>query len=468
MLPLSVRNVMAESKPSDGSLDDVEHVIILMQENRPFDQYFGTLSGVRGFDDPLVHGRSRDHEHERNVFYQPDPKNPDGYELPFHLDTETTSAACPPSLSHAWTAQHASWNGGKMDGWIRAHRKADGDQDGPLTMGYYTRQDLPFYYALADAFTICDSYFCSVMGPTRPNRLYMYSGTIDPDGDAGGPIVANSEVTEGSVSWTTYPERLDDAGVSWRVYWEDYGNLLPYFEQYQNAPTDSSLYRNGVQKHGFDEFANDVKNDDLPQVSWLNGPYHDSEHPSYLPAKGAEYVYNVLDVLASNPDVWSKTALFLTYDENDGYFDHVTPPTPPAGTHGEYLTAPLPDAAGGVAGPIGLGFRVPMLVISPWSQGGWVSSEVFDHTSLLQFLEARFGVREPNISAWRRERCGDLTDTLRLHQADDSFPELNSPKDKLTEEEKACKTKPAPKVPTDQTMPHQEKGGRKHLPARPW
>jgi phospholipase C len=338
-------------------------------------------------------------------------------------------------------------------------------------MGYYTRKDIAFRYALADAFTICDMYFCSVLGPTRPNRHYMFTGQIDPDGNDGGPMIYNREASWGGFSWTTYPERLERAGVSWRVYWEDYGNMLPFFKQYQNASKDSSLYQNGIKPRQFKNFADDVAYNKLPQVSWLFGPFHQSEHPKFLPARGAQYIYTVLETLASNPDVWSKTALFLTHDENDGYFDHVRPPTPPPGTPGEYITAPLPKAAGGIAGPIGLGFRVPTVVISPWSQGGWVSSEIFDHTSLLRFLEARFGVKEPNISAWRRKTCGDLTSTLRMNDKRRSFPVPRSPADKALQEMEACWIKgfkPTPRVPREQTMPRQERGKRKQLASRPY
>lgn len=460
-LPPSLRRAMADAPERPGSLSDIEHVIILMQENRSFDTYYGTLSGVRGFSDAGRPG-------ERTVFFQPDPLNPDGYELPFHLNTRTTSAACAPSLSHAWPVQHSAWNGGAMDNWVPAHRAADGNVKGPMTMGYYKRSDLPFHYALADAFTICDGYHCSVLGPTRPNRLFAQTGTIDPAGAAGGPILKNSEAKPGKLAWQTYPEALQDAGVSWRMYYADYGNMLPFFQNFAQAKPGSALYENGMVPRTLDDFAADVRGGSLPNVSWLNGPYSDSEHPSYLPAAGAMFIYQVLDILASIPRVWAKTVLFLTFDENDGYFDHVTPPTAPGGTPGEYVTvSPLPASAGGTRGPVGLGFRVGTIVISPWSQGGWVSSETFDHTSLLRFAERRFGVEVPHISDWRRHACGDLTSTLRLQHGDVSFPTLPSPAATLALQQQNCATLPAPTVPLDQTMPKQERGGRKRLPSLP-
>jgi len=163
------------------------------------------------------------------------------------MDTMATSAAAVDDLSHAWAVQHASWNGGKMDNWVPAHRASNGNTDGPLTMAYYTRADLPFHYALADAFTICDACHCSVMAPTNPNRLYGWTGTIDPGGKNGGPVIDNSETPP--YTWTTYPERLQAAGISWKNYQEpDTGddNPLAWFAQYQKAPPSSPLYRYGM------------------------------------------------------------------------------------------------------------------------------------------------------------------------------------------------------------------------------
>lgn len=454
-LPASVRQAMADTGPQHGSLNDVEHVIMFMQENRSFDHYFGTLSGVRGFQDPFARSAGA-----RKVFTQQDPKNPDGYTLPFHLDTFTTSAASGPGLSNAWAPTHDCWNNGAMDRWVAGQRVAAGQ----LTMGYFTRADIPFMYALADAFTVCDMYFCSLMGPTQPNRLYELTATIDPDALNGGPDVKG--LPDGSLTWTTYPEVLQQAGISWRLYGTNNGTVLRLFKPFAEAAPGSPLYENGMRPRTLDDFLVDVANDNLPQVTWLNAAFDHSEHAPFLPADGEMAVYQVLEALAAKPDLWAKTVVFLTYDEHGGYFDHVTPPTPPPGTPGEYLTAsPLPADAEGVAGPIGLGPRVPAIVISPWSQGGWVSSEVFDHTSMLRFVEKRFGVPIPNLSAWRRQTCGDMTSTLRLHQIDTSFPDLPSPEATL-EREQQSSTLPPATVPAHQTMPRQERGGRKRLPAQ--
>ncbi len=431
---------IAAVKPAGSDLGAVEHVVMLMQENRSFDHYFGTYRGVRGFDD---HASG-----DPGVFAQLWPANttiePKGRLLPFHLDTASTDAACTFDLSHAWPAQHACWSGGRMDAFVTTHTSADyeGPENGVLTMGYYTRQDLPFYYALADAFTICDAYHCSVLGPTDPNRLFWMSGTNDPDGKGGGPIITTNEFESDkwTVSWATMPEVLEDHGISWRVYNPPgsiyspdsdlsmyvSNNRLLYFRQYRDASTP--LHAAAFSSTFPVDFARDVAKGTLPAVSWLVAPVLPqdmSEHPPAPAARGEYYTHQVLKTLASNPALWAKTVLFLSYDENDGFFDHVAPPTPPPGTPGEFLTVdPLPADAAGVAGPIGLGMRVPMLVVSPFARGGHVFSEVSDHTSQLRFLEERFGVPVPNLSAWRRETTSDLTRSLHLPTSVPGLPVL--------------------------------------------
>ncbi|MGB6616451.1 MAG: alkaline phosphatase family protein, partial [Trebonia sp.] len=242
-LPPNVRHAMAAGPAKGGSLRDIKHVVILMQENRSFDHYFGTLPNVRGFSDPTAIKLSTG----KPVFYQPDPDNPDGYLLPFHLDTKTTSAQAQPSTSHAYTVQHSAWNGGKMDNWLPAHLAADG-ANGPYTMGYLERDDIPFQFALAENFTICDNYHCSVLGPTWPNRLYHMSAWIDPAGAGGGPIISNIDPTP--YEWVSYPEALTSAGVPWQVYQEvdNYEcNLLEMFKSVQSAPVSSTLYQSGLR-----------------------------------------------------------------------------------------------------------------------------------------------------------------------------------------------------------------------------
>ncbi len=437
MLPLSLRRALAASAafPASGRLTDIKHIVILMQENRSFDHYFGTMPGVRGFHDPtaikLPNGRP--------VFYQPDPSHAQGYLLPFHYDTKKTSAEATPGTDHSWPTQHQAWNHGKMDSWIAAK--------GEFTMGYFARDDIPFHWALAEAFTICDNYHCSVFGPTNPNRLYMWTGMIDPRGTHGGPIIDNSPASDNVVlGWKTYPERLEAAGISWQVYQEEDNfddNALAWFKQFGRAGTSSPLYQRGMRRRPAGSFEYDARHDRLPQVSWLVAPTAQTEHPDFFPAAGAEYIAQKLDAIASNPNVWAKTAFILCYDENDGLFDHVVPPTPKRGTTDEFVHGE----------PIGLGFRTPTTIVSPWTAGGFVCSDVFDHSSLIRFIEARFGVTEPNISAWRRRTCGDLTSAFRFAGGGVSYPRRNTALRLATTEaslltaQRQVSKNPAPKIP---------------------
>ncbi len=467
--------------PSGSSLNAIEHVIILMQENRSFDNYFGSYRGVRGFDDHPAG--------QLGVFSQLDPANTDrapvGRLLPWHLDTRTSNAECTNDLTHNWAPQHSCWDGGKMDAFVTTHLAKEGPLNGPLTMGYYTRSDLCFYYALADAFTICDGYHCAVLGPTDPNRLMAISGMLDPGGTNGGPVLSTANFSTApslrwTCSWTTMPERLQAAGVSWKIYnppgsgyrpTNQYmlalsNNVLPFFKQFEDVSTD--IYRNAFNYSYPSDLLADLASGNLPQVSWVLAPPGHDEHPPASPEVGEVFTSTLLAALVSKPDVWSKTVLFLTYDENDGFFDHVPPPTAPPGTPGEYLTvSPLPAEARGISGPIGLGMRVPMLVVSPFSRGGYVCSDTFDHTSILRFLETRFGVEAPNLSAWRRSVTGDLTATLDLSAPDTSVPNMPVPPANSARVARECPPNeiitPVPPLalPAVQSMPSQEPGTAK-------
>ena len=428
-----------------SKLNDIDHIIIMMKENRSFDHYFGSLRGVRGFDDPTA--RRPD---GGSTFAQVDPLSPGGHMLPFRLDTLRTSGQRTRDLSHAWGPQHQAWNGGAMDQWIAAHRAADGPR-GPMTMAYLTREDLPYYYALADAFTLCDGYHCSIFGPTHPNRYFLMTATNDPDGKGGGPAINNSGT---AYSWETYPERLQAAGISWRVYHDldDYEcNVLKFFKQYQGAKWGSPLHDNAIKDRPFYELLSDLRTGNIPQVTWIVPPSYLSEHPDYLPAAGEDHTAQVLAALWSNPKLWAKTAFIINYDENDGLFDHVVPPTPPPGTVGEYI-----DGL-----PIGLGFRVPCMVISPFSRGGYVCGDTFDHTSTLRLIETRFGVEVPNLSAWRRSVTGDLTSAFGFGEpARYDVPRMPETEQALKLVEERVMSLPAPQPPDTPSMPRQEPGPR--------
>jgi phospholipase C len=432
-------------------LNDIDHFIILMQENRSFDHYFGALRGVRGFSDAtaatLPNGQS--------VFRQPDAVHPDGYVMPFRLDTSTTSAQRLHDLSHEWGPQHDCLNGGKMDGWLAAHRKADG-VSGPLTMGYYTREDLPFYYALADAFTICDGYHCSLLGPTYPNRLYFMSASIDPGGTHGGPVLNNGAINGRSTyRWETYPERLERAGISWQIHYDlvdDYlMNVLRFFPPFQASNRQSQLFARGRRGEPFATFLENLRTGNLPQVTFVLAHAENTEHPSYFAAAGENYTHTILQALWSNPKVWARSAFILMYDENDGLFDHVVPPLPDPGTAGEFVDGR----------PIGLGFRVPCLIASPFSRGGYVCGDTFDHTSVLRLLEKRFGVEVPNLTPWRRATCGDLTSAFGFGEpARLDVPAFPETVQRLEDVYETVVGLPRPDVPALQDVAVQESGTR--------
>lgn len=459
MLPASIQRALAiPARSVTGTIQDVEHVVIFMQENRAFDHYYGVLRGVRGFNDRMA-----------VTLPNGDPvwKQPGGlfgHVLPFKLDTKLTSGQFTKDLDHSWDGTHQAWNQGNWDQWVAAKSW--------ITMGYYDREGLSYHYSLADSFTICDNYYCSVQGPTDPNRLYLWSGMIDPLGTGGGPVTGNDEA---GYSWTTYPERLQAAGISWRVYQNPSNNAftgnfddnaLAWFDQYRNAPADSPLHINGMSKWTLDDLRKDVVNGTLPQVSWIVAPAAFSEHPEWPPMFGGYYTSMVLDALTANANTWSKTVLLIMYDENDGYFDHLVAPTAPANAAQGASTVDTTAEFNPVDGlPIGLGPRVPLMAISPWSTGGYVCSQVFDHTSVIRFLETRFGVMEPNISAWRRSVCGDLTACFDFAHPDSSSP-VPLMKDAPARIAKVTATRhlPAPQLSSSQFMPVQEPGTR---PARP-
>ncbi|MFC5212874.1 phosphocholine-specific phospholipase C [Streptomyces coerulescens] len=461
-----------------GSIEDVEHIVVLMQENRSFDHYFGALRGVRGFGDP----RPVAHDNGKSIWHQ---SNGTKDILPFHPDADDLGMQFLEGLPHGWNDGQQAYNRGKYDKWIPAK--------GTTTMAYLTREDIPFHYALADAFTVCDAYHCSFIGSTDPNRYYMWTGYTGNDGSGGGPVLGNDELGYG---WTTYPERLEQAGISWKIYQDigdgldaagswgwiedayrgNYGdNSLLYFNKYRDAKPGDPWFdkaRTGTDaKSGegyFDRLKADVKAGQLPKISWIAAPEAFSEHSNWPSNYGAWYIAQVLDALTANPEVWSKTALFITFDENDGFFDHVVPPLPPKdASQGRSTVDVSLDLYKGdskrPAGPYGLGPRVPMLVVSPWSKGGYVCSETLDHTSILRFMEARFGVKETNISPWRRAICGDLTSAFDFSRKDSrpaALPETDEyePQDR----ERHPDYKPTPPAAGD--MPKQERGLR---PARP-
>ncbi len=556
MLPASIQKALAIEAPEGSTYLDAEHIVILMQENRSFDHCFGTLKGVRGYNDP----RAINLPNGNKVWLQSNEKG-ETY-APFHLDIKNTKATWMSSLPHSWANQVNARNDGKFDQWLIEKKNSIKEySEMPLTLGYHTRDDIPFYYALADAFTVCDQNFCSALTGTNPNRLFFWTGTIrEEQNENSRANVWNDDMDYGTLKWTTFPERLEDHNISWKCYQNEMSidvgfegeqdpwlsnfqdNPLEFFAQYnihlhkkhmdnldnriaqlpgmivetqkkidglpagdahiahlklelrymnkyledfkkekanikpgafdalsdreksihfkafdtnKNDPDYHSLITLKYDDNGTElevqvpkgdvlyQFRDDVKTGKLPTVSWLSAPEHFSDHPSSA-WYGAWYVSEVLDILTQNPDVWKKTIFILTYDENDGYFDHVPPFIAPhshkAGTgkvsegidtRVEFVTVDQENERKDFPekydreSSIGLGFRVPMVIASPWSKGGWVNSEVFDHTSTLQFLEDFLSKKtgkkiiEPNISDWRRTVCGNLNSAFRPYTKDE-------------------------------------------------
>ncbi|MGW1347243.1 phosphocholine-specific phospholipase C [Kribbella sp. NPDC002412] len=503
LLPPSLHAAMAQPVRR-GGLRAVEHVIVLMQENRSFDHYYGTLRGVRGYGDrqPL---RLRN---GKTVFHQ--PRTGGGEVLPFSIRKAAADAGRAPDdiqylgdLPHGFNDATQAWGNGWNDDWVQAKTAA--------TMTHYERRDIPLQYELAETFTICDAYHCSVNGSTNPNRNYLVSGTTGYEPDTTQRAVTNAAYSydHKGYDWTSYPERLEQAGVSWQIYqeWDNFtDNAVEYFKTFKElghrilasvpggyrtteefydklfakTPTeriealkqleaavakqpsaDQKLFYQAMYRSEPESLVPrlraDIKAGKLPQVSWLVPSAVDSEHPgASTPVGSANLVYDLLDAIASDPETWSKTVLLINFDENDGYFDHVPPPV-----------APRPASGNGDdwynGRPIGLGPRVPMTVISPWSVGGHVNSQVFDHTSVIRFLERWTGVREPNISSWRRTACGDLTSAFDFGRGYRQ-PSVDTPGPVPAP---IARWRPTP--PADQAVPLQEPGHRpaRALPYRP-
>jgi phospholipase C len=561
VLPASIAKALAINPAPGSTYLDAEHIVLLMQENRSFDHTYGTLQGVRGFNDPRAITLP-----DKNLVWLQSNKRGETF-APFRFDIKDTKITWMGSIPHAWTDQVDARNNGKYDGWLDAKHSDNKEYAGmPLTMGYYTRADIPFYYSLADAFTVCDQHFCSSLTGTTANRLFFWTGTIrERQDETAIANLWNADADYDSmVSWKTFPERLEENDVSWKIYQNELSvgvglnededawlanfgdNPIEYFTQYNikllpeyiaylpeeavklsaelkkreeqmsSLPAESKearkikkeieefkkqIARNAIDQKNctrekfeqltqheknlhnkafsnnrndsfyhqltslkykdrnterevkipkgdiLHQFRQDVKNGQLPTVSWLVAPQNFSDHPSSA-WYGAWYISEVMDILTKDPAIWQKTIFILCYDENDGYFDHVPPFVAPhpykkeTGSTSKGIDTGVDYVANAEqqtmkddarVSAIGLGYRVPMVIASPWSRGGWVNSQVFDHTSSLQFLENfllnKFGkkIKESNITAWRRTVCGDLTSVFRPYNGEKiikpEFPE---------------------------------------------
>lgn len=495
--PALIKKALAvEAYNKAGTIKDVQHIVILMQENRSFDHYFGAMRGVRGFGDrfpiPLESGR--------RVFHQSDGER---IVPPYRADGKSSNAAFVSGTPHNFPDMQAAWNQGKYGYWPLFKT--------PFSMAYYTRDEIPFQYALAESFTICDAYHCSVATGTDPNRIVFWSGAnFDPEKRAAGinctdrdsePVNLRCWI-EGRMpdpgytykgnafKWPTIPDVLEDAGISWRIYQDPNNNWTGAmhgclaFESFRSAKPGSPIYENGMRHWSLGALADDVKNNRLPQVSWILPSRDESEHPGApsSPYRAADFTHQVLAALLTNKDVWSKTVFFLTFDENDGLFDHIPAPAVPSfnadntlagkstldlkgmyfdsrgGKSGKYLDER--DTISGPVRPWGMGPRVPMYVISPWSKGGWVDSQVADHTSVARFIEKRFDVVVPAISPWHRAVSSDLVSAFNFSNPNDAeFPAMpDTSHYKVLDE--ASKRLPKAAAPESPSPLFQEKGVR--------
>jgi len=500
--PLLQKALAVPANNVTRSIKDVEHIVILMQENRSFDHYFGAMKGVRGFGDrfpiPLESGQ--------RVFHQSDGEK---VIPPYRADGKVSNAAFVNVTPHNFPDTQAAWNQGKYGFWPLFKT--------PYSMAYYTRQEIPFQYAMAEKFTICDAYHCSVATGTDPNRIVFWSGAVDnPDkrnaginctDEDGEPVNLRCWIKgelpepgytyQGSAfNWPTIPDVLQEAGISWRIYQDPNDNWTGAmhgclaFESFRTAKPGSPIYENGMRHWSLEDLARDVQNGTLPQVSWILPSQSNSEHPGApsSPYRASNFTHEVLSAITSNQEVWSKTVFFLTFDENDGLFDHLPAPAVPSynldGTLAGKSTIDLAgmyfdndkddlndtesprkyidkrDTISGKLRPWGMGPRVPMYILSPWSKGGWVHSEVADHTSVGQFIEKRFGVTIPAISAWHRAVSSDLTSAFDfVNPNDPKFPVMP---DTTSHAEKDAASQKLPNVtaPAEPAELYQEKGSR--------
>eukprot|EP00037_Helgoeca_nana_P022910 m.236138 g.236138 ORF g.236138 m.236138 type:complete len:869 (-) comp26171_c0_seq1:163-2769(-) len=587
-----------------GSINDIEHIVVFMQENRAFDHYYGTMKGVRGFNDRTAPNLPTS---GLNPFYQPtsasgsptggngiptcsmcvkldyvwcyeddvcynhgDPDDtkpfsctgnskcaasdcdckscddtackqkvtnavschgwtcevdgqycppnrpgatlpngdccrngtwvggtcdgppptpgpptvpPAAYMLPYHINMSRTSAECMGAPAMNYPTDIAMWNEGRMDRWNTARAPGYG-------MGFFQREDLPYYYALSDGFTVGDAYHQSTFTETSPNRMHLFSGSnnnhYDPTGRGSNPkkdwmLMNDGEAHDPGYDWPTIAETLQGSNVSWKVYMEEDNfddNGFAWFDTFQKAKEGSVLYDQGMTRVPTNQlvpsFEADIKAGKLPQVSWLVAPSNQSEHASNHPAAGEDLTARFLKVLQENPDVYAKTAFIIDYDEGGQFFDHIWPPVPPitaddgistVDVTGETVTSETEGVPAGT--PIGMGFRVPLFVVSPWSRtnGGAVYSELCDHTSVIQFIEKRYSVKSPNISPWRRTVAGDLTAAFDFVSAPDfSWPELPDTSGYVAAANDQCDNLPSPTIPVIQSMPSQEQGTKAARP----
>ncbi|KAF8588656.1 non-hemolytic phospholipase C precursor [Ramaria rubella] len=410
-----------------------------MQENRAFDHYYGSMAGVRGFADPNVHIT----QNGRPAWFQlvdATLSNVTDALLPFYINAAggnlSEATQCMVAGSNGWTANHNAFAFGDNNLWAIKNT--------PFSWGHFKRQDIPTHFALAEGWTIADMYSQSVVASTIPNRAFWASGSVNVPGgpqslDEGGVTIDNNEVPGCEATnlncfpllWKTFPEFMEEAGVTWQVYQDtdNFGdNPLAWFEQFQNAPNGSSLAERGLSFVGLQSFYDAAAAGTLPQVSYIIGPMELSEHPPWSPRDGGWLQQQVANAVINSPK-YDSTVLIVSYDETGGWGDHVLPITAPANTPGEWMTNPFNTSETVFAGP---GFRLPFYVISPWTRGGHVFTAHSDHSSQIMFLEKWLAskgktVVTDQLNLWRRDHMSDLTQMFDFAHPDLTIPHLPVP-----------------------------------------
>jgi phospholipase C len=314
----------------------IKHVIVDVQENRSFDHYYGFAPFAGRFGVPAGYS---------------EPDGNGGVAAPHPLLSRTT-----PDIAHTWAAMHRGYDSGKMDGFFKAN--------GPTAMGYYGPADLPFYYGLFASSTLCVNYFCSILGPTYPNRFYLAAGT-------SGGVTTNGVWGYGVLDYPIILDLLEDAGVTWKVYNVGFDsvtggesdNVFVFWKRWAHDPRTTAVK---------DDYLHDLQAGRLPQVSFIVPSFSMGwdEHPPADISVGMGIQRELITALQRS-SAWPDAAYILTYDESGGFFDHVPPPQLDA---------------------YGLGIRVPTWVISPFARPGHLEPTLYEHSSLLKLIETVFGL----------------------------------------------------------------------------
>ena len=359
----------------------IEHIIVLMQENRSFDHYYGRLNthGYEGDVDGIDLSRGERDSNQKWI-------------TPFRI-----KEFCSDDPNHEWNDMHSSWNGGLNDGFVK--------QSGEKALSYLDESDLNYYYALANEFAIGDRYFSSVLGPTYPNRFFLYAATAF--GNVKNEIPSN---LDGYTQKTIF-EMLNAHGVTWRYYFTD----LPVIFNFRR------MFLENLDKVFFSgQFEKDLRSGNLPQVVFMDSSIiFGDEHPGYDFQVGERRTAKKIQHLMES-QYWPKSVMIVTYDEAGGFADHVPPP--PACEPDEIQ----PDLKDGdyPARYDRYGFRVPVTVVSPYAKHHYVSHQIYDHASVLKFIETKFNL--PALSR-RDANANDMLDFFDFQKPRFELPSLPEP-----------------------------------------